>query len=60
MKIKAGFISSPEDPEKAILPTVIYLNIKHPFFKEDELSGFCFFVGWWHWGYRIGFYWRRK
>jgi len=39
----------PEDPQKAILPTLIYVRV-----SDVWVDGFSITLGWWHWG--VGFY----
>jgi len=52
------FIASrtPQDPEKAILPTIFWISTNHPSFKDLKRKGFMFVFGWWDWSIKIGFY----
>lgn len=36
------------DPEKAVLPTLIFINLKHPEIKQSEpfAKGFSLYLGW--------------
>lgn len=46
MKVKPFLLSAGDDPEKAILPTILLTRIKY-----------CTTItlGWWHWGIGIAF-----
>jgi hypothetical protein len=39
------------DAEKAILPCLIFCNVRHPAFRDDNegLAGFTISAGWWDW-----------
>jgi len=45
---------SKEDPEKAVLPTIIYVNPNHKSFKYGE-PGLALSIGWWHYYIYIAF-----
>lgn len=36
-----------DDPEKAILPAILYCNADHAFFSEHRQRGFAIAIGWW-------------
>lgn len=44
-----SFTYSPEDPEKAILPALIYTHA-----KEEDAIVHLISLGWWHWAINIG------
>jgi hypothetical protein len=37
-----------KDPEKPVLPTILFLNMQHPDFKEHGAKGFGIYLGWWN------------
>ena len=39
--------------EKAVLPTVIFVNSNHPTFGELRTPGFCIGLGWWDWSVKF-------
>lgn len=41
------YIYTPEDEEKAILPVLIFYDLR------KELDGIGILFGWWHWGIRL-------
>lgn len=43
-----------KDVEKAILPTIIFVNTNHPTFKELRSKGFMVIIGWWDFNIKIG------
>ena len=51
-----------QDPEKCVLPTIIFINTTHPEYKRkyNGMSGFMLAFGWWDWNFKIAFYWRKK
>lgn len=53
---KFRFIASrsKKDPEKAILPTIIFINTNHKSFKEVRHKGFMIVFGWWDYSIKIG------
>ena len=44
-----------KDVEKAILPTLLFVNANHPSFDELRAPGFMLCVGWWD--FSIKFVW---
>lgn len=52
-----------EDPEKAVLPCIIFISVNHPEYKEEinlsdfDVSGFGLSFGWWDWSIYIAFMW---
>ena len=45
---------NPEDPEKGVLPCIVFVNPKHPEFGEFKRSGFVIVIGWWDWSIKFG------
>jgi len=45
---------TPEDPEKCILPTIMFINTNHSAFKEVKTQGFMVVFGWWDYSIKIG------
>lgn len=43
-----------EDVEKAVLPTIIFINPNHPSFEENRMPGFMIIIGWWDFSVRFG------
>ena len=54
--VRWRFIASrtPEDVEKMVLPSIIYINTNHKEFKETRRKGFMICFGWWDWSIKIG------
>lgn len=44
----------PQDCQKAILPTAIFVNTNHSSFAELRQKGFFIYVGWWDFSIRFG------
>ena len=38
---------TPEDPEKTILPALLFVNSNHPAFEDIRRPGFMLCLGWW-------------
>lgn len=53
MKIFGRLLNDKSDPEKAVLPTIIFINLSHPFFTS-KVKGFAVGVGWWHYAIMFG------
>jgi hypothetical protein len=56
MKIAFGLVYAPEDPEKAILPALVWCSARHPYFNTPMRGG-SLSLGWWHYGVRIAVLW---
>ena len=41
------------DPEKAVLPTILFLSNQHPDFSRYGFRGGCIALGWWDWFVRF-------
>lgn len=54
VRLKAS--RTPEDPEKCVLPTIVFVNTNHPAFEQDRHRGFVIFVGWWDWSVKFGMF----
>mgnify|MGYP000216617958 CR=1 FL=1 len=52
MNISLRRLVDKSDPEKAVLPAIIFLNLKHSFF-ETRVKGFALGIGWWHYAIMI-------
>lgn len=48
VSLKAG--RSINDPEKAVLPTILVINTNHP---AHGIPGFCIMLIWWDWEIRL-------
>lgn len=46
---------SKDDPEKTLLPTILYINTNNKCFENDRAKGFALILGWWD--FSIGFWW---
>lgn len=48
-----------EQAEKAVLPTIVFINTNHPSFNEENndlrRKGFTLSFGWWDWSFTVGF-----
>jgi hypothetical protein len=42
------------DPEKCVLPTILFINTNHKAFEQDRLPGFMIIFGWWDYSIKIG------
>ena len=47
---------SKKDPEKCILPTILYINTNHSSFNELRHRGFMIVVGWWDYSIKVGLF----
>jgi len=48
---------SPDDPEKAVLPALVFVNANHPKYFDvtgGNFKGCIFVLGWWHWSIAFG------
>jgi len=51
---KAGRNSS--DPEKVILPTLMFINSNHEAFEDVRRPGFMLCIGWWDYSIKFGLF----
>ena len=42
------------DPEKTVLPTILYINTNHESFTDVRHRGFMICVGWWDFSIKFG------
>ena len=58
MKNRFRFIASrtPQDSEKCVLPTILFINTNHPSFEELRHNGFMLIFGWWDWSIKVGLF----
>lgn len=42
------------DVEKAVIPTVLYINPNHQVFEEARTPGFMIALGWWDFSIKLG------
>jgi len=54
MKTRFSIGRNKEDVEKAVLPTIIYINTNHPKFTDLSRKGFIIAIGWWDWSIKFG------
>ena len=47
---------SPKDPEKCILPTIMYINTNHSSFNELRQRGAMIVFGWWDYSIKVGLF----
>ncbi len=45
-----------QDPEKCLLPTIIFINTMHPAFYDVQHRGFVIAIGWWDYSIKIGLF----
>lgn len=43
-----------QDPEKCVLPTIVYINTNHSSFGDLRKNGFMLFIGWWDFSISFG------
>ena len=44
-----------QDPEKSVLPMILFINTNHPFFTNGRRKGFMLAFGWWDWSVKFWF-----
>ena len=49
-----------EDPEKALLPTIMYIDGSSDHYAMYGRSGFALAFGWWDWSISFCLHWERK
>lgn len=42
------------DPEKAVLPAIVFINTGHSAFEGLNVRGFVLIFGWWDYSFSIG------
>jgi hypothetical protein len=45
-----------DDPEKSILPSLIFINANHPSFAGIKRKGFMLCIGWWDFSVKFGIF----
>ena len=45
--IKLRLCYNPQDPEKCVLPTIIFVNFNHSSYGDLRRKGFAICIGWW-------------
>lgn len=53
IRVDSNFGRSISDPEKAILPTILFIDTNHPSFGHLRLGGFVLVLGWWDFYFSI-------
>ena len=48
------------DPEKKILPTILFINTNHPVFTDARGEGFIIMLSWWDFSIKIGVFLKNK
>jgi len=43
-----------KDPEKCVLPTILFISTNHPSFDEVRRPGFMICLGWWDYSIKLG------
>lgn len=51
VSLKAG--RSIDDPEKAVLPTIVVINTNHNSFGDIGRPGFSIMLAWWDWAIQM-------
>lgn len=61
MRSKIHIGRTPDDSEKMVLPGIIFANVRHPNFAENNagLNGFLIAAGWWDWSIKWSLLWRQ-
>jgi len=44
------------EPEKSVLPTILFINTNHPSFTDLRHRGFMLCVGWWDYSIKLGLF----
>lgn len=60
IKTKLRFYRDKDDPEKAVLPAILYVSTSHPEFNNPYCRGFCLVFWWWDFGVSIFFLYVKK
>ena len=48
-----------DDPERAVLPALVYCSSRHPYFDQRQSrGGFSVAIGWWAWNVAVYVTWR--
>lgn len=55
MKVRAGFSSAEDDPEKLVTPGIVFCSG-----TVENARGFSVAAGWWHWSFRVSCVWIQK
>lgn len=58
--IKFRFDKNEGDPEKAVLPALIFISAQHPKYRKYNRTGFALALGWWHWSVALHIHWADK
>jgi hypothetical protein len=45
-----------EEPEKAVLPTILWINTNHSAFEDVRHRGFMIVLGWWDYSIKFGLF----
>lgn len=53
IRVDYKFGRSISDPEKTILPTILFIDTNHPSFGCLRLGGFALVFGWWDFYFRV-------
>lgn len=43
-----------QNPEKCVLPTILFVNTNHSAFDDVRHRGFMLIFGWWDWSVKVG------
>ena len=53
-RIRLTISRDADDPEKLVLPSIVFISLNHPFFAEDRTKGFMICIGWWDISVKFG------
>lgn len=55
IRLHSSFSSANEDPEKLLLPGIIFINLSDPHLENsgDDIKGCMLCFGWWHWSLNL-------
>ena len=55
-KFYSNYGRNKSDPEKCVLPTILFINSNHYSFNEYRRSGFMICFGWWDFSVKFGLF----
>ena len=59
MKFHFSVTDSPTDPERLVLPGIVFVSGGHHKVADPEITGFVIAAGWWRWGVRFAATWKK-
>ena len=53
-RIRLTISRDADDPEKLVLPGIVFISTNHPYFETDRTPGFMICLGWWDFSIKFG------